>query len=68
MRDVETLHRIDEEIVKQEVGAAGFKLDATSDVPATRPTQRDWNSSPKQAGERRGTSDRFVLRFVKPAK
>ena len=27
---------------------------------------RDWNDSPREAGERRGTSDRFVLRFVKP--
>jgi len=68
VRDVETLHRIDEEIVKQEVGAAGFKLDATSDVLRNPADTRDWNSSPKQAGERRGTSDRFVLRFVKPAK
>jgi predicted methyltransferase len=27
---------------------------------------RDWNTSPRTAGERRGTSDRFVLRFKKP--
>jgi predicted methyltransferase len=27
---------------------------------------RDWNASPTKAGERRGTSDRFVLKFVKP--
>jgi len=65
-RDVETLHRIDEEIVKQEVTAAGFKLDATSDVLRNPADTRDWNSSPREAGARRGTSDRFVLRFVKP--
>ncbi|HXX66625.1 MAG TPA: hypothetical protein VEK07_05570 [Polyangiaceae bacterium] len=27
---------------------------------------RDWNDSPPQARDRRGTSDRFVLKFVKP--
>ena len=27
---------------------------------------RDWSASPRTAGERRGHSDRFVLRFVKP--
>lgn len=65
-RDSETLHRIDEELVKQEVTAAGFKLDGESDVLRNPADTRDWNSSPKAAGERRGTSDRFVLRFVKP--
>ena len=48
--------------------AAGFRLDASSDVLRNPADPRDWNSSPRQAGERRGTSDRFVLRFVKPAK
>ena len=68
LRDVETLHRIDEEVLKQEVIAAGFKLDASSDVLRNPADPRDWNSSPRKAAERRGTSDRFVLRFVKPAK
>ena len=65
-RDVETLHRIDEEVVKQEVTAAGFKLDGTSDVLRNPADPRDWNASPKKAADRRGTSDRFTLRFVKP--
>lgn len=65
-RDVETLHRIDEEVVKKEVLAAGFKLDAETDVLRHPDDKRDWNSSPKAAGEKRGTSDRFTLRFVKP--
>jgi len=65
-RDCETLHRIDEEVVKQEVQAAGFKLDAESDLLRHPDDKRDWNSSPKAAGEKRGTSDRFTLRFVKP--
>ena len=67
-RDCETLHRIDEEIVKQEILAAGFKLDAESNVLRAPADTRDWNSSPKAATEagKRGQSDRFVLRFVKP--
>lgn len=65
-RDVETLHRIDEEVVKQEVTAAGFKLDAESDVLRNPSDTRDWNGSPNAAGEKRGTTDRFTLRFVKP--
>jgi predicted methyltransferase len=65
-RDVETLHRIDEEVVKKEILAAGFKLDAESDVLRVPDDKRDWNASPRQAGDRRGHSDRFVLRFVKP--
>jgi len=65
-RDTETLHRIDEEVVKQEVTAAGFKLAGESDVLRNPDDKRDWNSSPKAAAERRGTSDRFVLKFVKP--
>ncbi len=65
-RDVETLHRIDEDEVKKEVLAAGFKLDGESDVLRNPADTRDWNSSPKAAGDKRGTSDRFTLRFVKP--
>jgi predicted methyltransferase len=66
VRDVDTLHRIDEEVVKREVLAAGFRLDAESDMLRNPEDERDWNSSPRAAAERRGTSDRFVLRFVKP--
>jgi predicted methyltransferase len=65
-RDCETLHRIDEAMVKKEVLAAGFKLDAESDVLRNPDDKRDWNSSPTKAGEKRGTSDRFTLRFIKP--
>lgn len=66
VRDVETLHRIDEEVVKQEITAAGFKLDGESNVLRNPADPRDWNASPNEAGVKRGTSDRFVLRFVKP--
>lgn len=68
LRDVETLHRIDEDTVKQEIMAAGFKLDGESDVLRNPDDPRDWNDSPRAAAEKRGTSDRFTLRFVKPAK
>jgi predicted methyltransferase len=65
--ETESLHRIEESVVIDEVQAAGFRLDATSDVLRNPADPRDWNDSPRAAGERRGTSDRFVLRFVKPA-
>jgi len=65
-RDCETLHRIDEDVVKQEVEGAGFKLEASSDVLRNPSDPRDWSTSPRTAGEKRGTSDRFVLKFVKP--
>jgi predicted methyltransferase len=64
--DVQTLHRIDEDAVKKEILAAGFKLDAEGDLLRNAEDPRDWSASPGQAGEKRGTSDRFVLRFVKP--
>ncbi|MBC7978411.1 MAG: class I SAM-dependent methyltransferase [Myxococcales bacterium] len=66
--DVQTLHRIDEEVVKAEIVAAGFKLDGESDVLRNPTDPRDWNTSPKAADElkKRGTSDRFMIRFVKP--
>ena len=62
----DSLHRIDEALVTKEVEAAGFKLAGSSDVLRNPDDKRDWNSSPKAAGEKRGTSDRFVLKFVKP--
>lgn len=66
LKDVETLHRIDEEAVKKEILKAGFKLDGESDVLRNAEDTRDWNDSPRAAADKRGTSDRFTLRFVKP--
>jgi predicted methyltransferase len=65
-RDAATLHRIDETLVRQEIGAAGFKFFGASDVLRNPDDKRDWSCHPKIAAERRGTSDRFVLRFMKP--
>ena len=62
----DTLHRIDEKVVIAEVTAAGFKLDASADFLRNPADTHDWSTSPRVAAERRGTSDRFVLRFVKP--
>jgi predicted methyltransferase len=64
--DAQTLHRIEEATVIAEVTAAGFRLDGRSDALTAADDARDWNSSPGAAGARRGHSDRFVLRFVKP--
>ncbi len=64
--DVQTLHRIDEAALRKEVGAAGFRLAAMSDLLRNPSDSRDWNDSPLAAGERRVTSDRFTLVFVKP--
>jgi predicted methyltransferase len=64
--DVKTLHRIDEAVVRKEVEAAGFRLRAEATFLRNPSDTRDWNDSPREAGARRGTSDRFVLRFVKP--
>jgi|SRR5579883_551891 len=64
--DVKTLHRIDELAVIHEVERAGFHHVATADFLRNPRDTRDWNDSPGAAGERRGTSDRFVLKFVRP--
>lgn len=60
-RDVSTLHRIAQAVVEQEVEKAGFKLAATSDVLHNPQDDRTWF-----VFQYRGTTDRFVLKFVKP--
>jgi predicted methyltransferase len=64
--DVETLHRIEGKVVREEVERAGFKFAASADFLKNPSDTLDWNASPMAAGERRGTSDRFVYKFVKP--
>jgi predicted methyltransferase len=63
--ETRTLHRIEERVVREEVARAGFRLAGEGDFLRNSGDPRDWNDSPSAAGERRGTSDRFVLRFVK---
>jgi predicted methyltransferase len=57
------LHRIDEAVVKKEVLAAGFKLDAESD--ALRHAA-DTRTAGVFDGSIRGKTDQFILRFRKP--
>ena len=60
----DTVHRIDEAIVKQELTAAGFVLDGESDVlrnPADPRTALVFDPAI------RGKTDQFVLRFRKPS-
>lgn len=65
--ETQTLHRIEERVVRDEITAAGFRFVAAADFLRNPADTRDWNDSPREAGARRGTSDRFVLKFVKPA-
>jgi predicted methyltransferase len=64
--DAKSLHRIDELAVIREVERAGFHHVASADFLRNPGDTRDWNGSPREAGERRGTTDRFVLKFIKP--
>ena len=64
--DVKTLHRIEESVLVGEIEKAGFVLDAAADFMRNPADPRDWNASPSAAGEKRGTADRFVLKFRKP--
>jgi predicted methyltransferase len=63
---VKTVHRIEEQTLRSEIEHAGFRFVAEASFLRNPNDTRDWNDSPKEAGERRGTSDRFVLKFQKP--
>ncbi|MFL6845574.1 MAG: class I SAM-dependent methyltransferase [Allosphingosinicella sp.] len=58
-----TLHRIEGALVRREVEAAGFRLDATSDL--LRHPADDHSVRVQETGIR-GKTDQFVLRFRKP--
>jgi predicted methyltransferase len=64
--EVKTTHRIEEKTVREEIEKAGFKLAAEASFLRNPQDARDWNTAPFAAKEKRGTSDRFVLKFVKP--
>jgi predicted methyltransferase len=66
LNETKTLHRIEEKAVREEIERAGFKLAAEGSFLRNPADTRDWNDSPTAAAERRGTSDRFVLKYVKP--
>ncbi|MEI9938334.1 MAG: SAM-dependent methyltransferase [Pseudomonadota bacterium] len=63
---VKTVHRIEEKTLRDEIEQAGFRFVAEASFLKNPNDTRDWNDSPKEAGDRRGTSDRFVLKFEKP--
>lgn len=65
IKDIE-LHRIDEQFLINEVQQAGFTLAARSSALRHPEDDRTWVASPRVAGERRGTTDRFMLVFRKP--
>lgn len=65
IEDTETLHRIDPEVVKKEMTAAGFVFDGSSDAlhnAADPLTAKVFDASI------RGRTDQFIYRFRKPAK
>lgn len=62
-RDTEKLHRVDPELVKKEVMAAGFKLESESNLLAH---PEDNHTSQVFDGAIRGKTDQFVLKFRKP--
>jgi predicted methyltransferase len=64
--EVQTLHRIEESAVRADIEKAGFRMVEEGSFLRNPQDPRDWNDSPTAAAERRGTSDRFVLKFVKP--
>jgi predicted methyltransferase len=64
LRDTNTLHRIDPGIVRTEVAAAGFVLEAESDLlrnPGDPHTDKVFDPSI------RGRTDQFIFKFRKPA-
>lgn len=64
-RDTDTLHRIDEDLVKKEIEAAGFKFVGESKVLHNPADKRTLNVFDKGI---RGHTDQFVLKFRKPLK
>jgi predicted methyltransferase len=61
--DAQAFHRIEQRVVEDEVTKAGFVLAASGDSLRNPGDTRDWNSN---QGERVGTEDRFILKFVRP--
>jgi predicted methyltransferase len=63
MRDTETLHRIDEAVVKQQVLAAGFQYVGESDVLRNPSDDHKRNVFDRAI---RGHTDQFAYKFRKP--
>lgn len=63
-RDVNTVHRIDPAVIREELQAAGFELAEESDMLAN--PDDDLTKGPFDEGMR-GNTDRTIFKFVKPA-
>jgi predicted methyltransferase len=63
-RDTNTLHRIDEDTVKQEVEAAGFKYVGESNILRNKADPRTAKVFDPSI---QGHTDQFLLKFTKPA-
>ena len=64
-RDTDTLHRIDPEVVKKDMAAAGFVFDGSSDALKNAD---DAHTAKVFDPSIRGHTDQFIYRFRKPAK
>ena len=62
--DAERLHRIDEQVVRDQVQQAGFRLVAEDRFLRNPDDPRDWNAD--SGVNKTHTQDRFALKFVKP--
>jgi predicted methyltransferase len=65
LRDTNTLHRIDADVVKKEVTAAGFEFVGSSDILANKSDTRTGKVFDPAI---RGKTDQFILKFRKPKK
>jgi predicted methyltransferase len=64
VEQIDKLHRIDPVLVKKEILAAGFKLEAESDILKN---PNDTHAANVFDPSIRGKTDQFVFKFVKPA-
>ena len=64
-RDNKTLHRIDKQFVIDEITQAGFILETDSNILSNAKDTRDFNVF-RDVKTNRDSTDRFVLKFVKP--
>jgi predicted methyltransferase len=62
--DAERLHRVDEQLVREQVQQAGFRLVAEDSFLRNPADPRDWNAD--SGVNKTHTQDRFALKFVKP--
>jgi predicted methyltransferase len=62
--DAERLHRVDEQLVRDEVEKAGFRLAAEDGFLRNPDDPRDWNAD--SGVNKTHSQDRFALKFVKP--